>query len=413
VTHRIDRRQFAAALLAPAVGAVARPPAAAAPAVRPLDDAFLARLPRIMELADVPGVGICVVQDGRVAAQHHLGVASTESREPVSARTLWVAASLSKPVCAFAALRLADEGRLDLDRPLKQYVPDHAPADPRADRITARHVLSHSSGLPNWRRRDDEPLVPAFEPGARFRYSGEGFFYLQRAVERVAGRGFERHMQERVFAPLGMTSSTYSWREDVPARLVVGHDRDGNRVPTYWQANAIKLLAAAERRRRPLAAFTADEVRAEMRAMTPAPPDRSEYLLPNAASSLVTTPADYGAFLGALLTGAAPAAALAPATRRAMMAPQTRVNGALAWGLGWGLEWADEAAAGADPATGAAPPDYLWHWGDNGSWKNFVLVHPASRSAVAVFTNGSRGLNVAERVVAAATGRDHPAFLWL
>ena len=56
---------------------------------------------------------------------------------------------------------------------------------------------------------------------------------------------------------------------------------------------------------------------------------------------------------------------------------------------------------------------YLWHWGDNGFWKNFVLVHPASRSAVVVFTNGSRGMNVARAVVAAATGEEHDAFLWV
>ncbi|HKN66736.1 MAG TPA: hypothetical protein VJW73_10685, partial [Gemmatimonadaceae bacterium] len=57
--------------------------------------------------------------------------------------------------------------------------------------------------------------------------------------------------------------------------------------------------------------------------------------------------------------------------------------------------------------------NYIWQWGDNGSWKNFVLAHPATRSGIVIFTNGSRGLNVAQRVVTAATGSDHEAFWWL
>jgi hypothetical protein len=87
-----------------------------------------------------------------------------------------------------------------------------------------------------------------------------------------------------------------------------------------------------------------------------------------------------------------------------MTTPKTRINRALSWGLGIGLE---------QQAAGSADPDYLWHWGDNGPWKNFVLAHPATRSAIVVFTNGSRGLNIANRVMTAATGQQHAAFLWL
>ena len=59
------------------------------------------------------------------------------------------------------------------------------------------------------------------------------------------------------------------------------------------------------------------------------------------------------------------------------------------------------------------PPAWFWHWGDNGNWKNFVLIQPRDKSALVVFTNGSHGMNVAERLVAAATGDDHVAFQWL
>jgi hypothetical protein len=95
---------------------------------------------------------------------------------------------------------------------------------------------------------------------------------------------------------------------------------------------------------------------------------------------------------------------LKPATRKLMVTAQSRINSALQWGLGIGLEQQFDVAS---------DPNFLWHWGDNGSWKNFVLAHPETKSAIVMFTNGSRGLNVANRVMTAATGRQHAAFLWL
>jgi CubicO group peptidase (beta-lactamase class C family) len=178
----------------------------------------------------------------------------------------------------------------------------------------------------------------------------------------VAGAGFEQLMGERLFAPLGMASSTYTWRADLAERLVTGHDREGRPWPVFWTRYAPRLLEVARQRDRPLASFTADEVRAALRGATPAVHDRPEYMVPNAASSLVTTAGDYGAFLAAALGGGPAAVALAPETRRAMVTAQTRVNRALAWGLGWGIE----------RAAGPGPGDFLWQWGDNGSWKNFA-----------------------------------------
>lgn len=397
MTQPLHRREFAAALAAPLLaGAFVR----ASKAINPPSAAFLKDLPRQLEIAGVPAIGMSVVHDRRIVWQHIAGVADAGTGQAASASSLWPAASLSKPVFALAALHLVDEGKLDLDRPLKSYVPDHAPADARGDRITARHVLSHSSGLRNWRNRVDQPLVPDFEPGARFQYSGEGFYYLQRAAEHITGTGFGQLMQERVLAPLGMTSSSYTWDGDTATRVVTGHDR-GQPTGNFSKDLAIKLLTAAEREGRPLASFTHEQVAEAMRTMHDAPPVLPNFMLPNAAASLLTTPADYGAFLVEVLSGGNAAVDLRPATRAQMLTSQTRINSALSWGLGWGLE--------RQPSSG----DYAWHWGDNGSWKNFVLAHPASRSAIVLFTNGSRGLSVARGVMQAATGEDHAAFLWL
>ena len=365
----------------------------------PPTDAFLATLPKLMEVSGVPGAAIGVVLNGKLAWERYEGLADVSTRKPVTADSLLPAASLGKPVFAFAALRLADDGKLDLDRPLKAYVPDHAPADPRGDKVTARHVLSHSSGYRNWRNSSDQALVPDFDPGARFQYSGEGYYYLQRAVEKISRRGFEQFMEERLFDPWGMGSSTYGWRDDTDARLVTGHNRGNpSRPPSRDFAN--RLLQYAQGKGRPFASFTHEDIVAAMGEIRPAPPVLPNSIIPNAAGSLLTTLHDYTVFLNRVLNPGGGPTELASPTRQQMLAPQTRINSALAWGLGWGLE-------------SESGRDYIWHWGDNGSYKNFVLAHLASRSAVVVFTNGSNGLRVAEAIIGAASGHRHFAFDWV
>jgi CubicO group peptidase (beta-lactamase class C family) len=249
MSETFNRREFALSLVAPLfvrfVPFSPFPSLPAAPGINNPDAEFLARLPELMEIAGVPGVAMGLVRDGAIRWSHYVGVTDANTKQPVGADTLWPAASLSKPAFTFAALRLVDEGKLDLDRPLRSYVPDHAPDDPRGNTITARHVLSHSSGLRNWRNRADQPLVPDFDPGTRFQYSGEGFYYLQRAVEHITGMGFEQFMEVRLFNPLGMKASTYSWRRDVATRLVSGHDQGQVRQNPLKEL-ALRLLDVAD-----------------------------------------------------------------------------------------------------------------------------------------------------------------------
>jgi CubicO group peptidase (beta-lactamase class C family) len=395
------RRDFAfaiASVAAPLLRTRIRAQTAAA-VIHPPGEPFLSDLPRLMEVTAVPGVGMGVVQDGKLIWQRYAGVTDASTKTPVTADTIFPAASLGKPVFAYAALRLVDEGKLDLDRPLKSYVPDHAPSDARGDKVTARHVLSHASGYRNWRNSVDQTLVPDFDPGSRFQYSGEGFYYLQRAVEKIAGRGFEQFMEEKLFTPLGMRSSTYSWRADVESRLVTGHNR-GNPARQASRDFANRLLQYAESQGKPLASFTHEDVVTAMNTMRPSPPVLPNFIIPNSAGSLLTTVGDYSAFLNRVLAPTAGPTALTPATRDQMLKQQIRINSAIGWGLGWGLE--NERGR-----------DYLWHWGDNGNFKNFVLAHVPSRTAVIVFTNGNNGMRVAEAVVEAASGHEHPAFDWL
>ena len=265
------------------------------------------------------------------------GVADAGTHRPANGDALWPAASLSKPVFAYAALRLVDEGKLDLDKPLKSYVPDHAPADARGDKITARHVLSHQLRPSQLAQSYRSTARSRLRAGSKFQYSGEGYYYLLRAVEHITGLGFEQFMEERLFGPLGMKSSTYAWRTDVPARIVTGHDQ-GQPRQNFMQDFSTRLLSYAEQQGKPLASFTSEDVAAAMAKMSPVPAILPNYMIPNCAGSLLTTPAEYAAFLSQLVNGQNRAVALKPETRELMFTSVTPINGALSWGLGLGQE---------------------------------------------------------------------------
>jgi CubicO group peptidase (beta-lactamase class C family) len=351
-----------------------------------------------MELATLPGLGMAVVSPDVPMWQHYAGVANFNTKAPITPDSLFPGCSLGKPLFACLVLRLAQEGKFDLDRALNTYLKDDALTGQWGDKVTPRHVLSHTTGLPNWRSQEDEKLTPRFEPGSRFGYSGEGFFHLQRTVEHVTGTGFEALMQERIFKPIRMNSSTFLWLPDADSRLVAGHRGTD---PFYNRDLAIEVFGIVRSSGKPLSFWTYEEIASALRKNPKhtSAPQPNEFV-PNVAFALLTTVSDYARFLAALVNPADTSLGLSPETHAAMQTPVSHINSALSWGLGIGVE---RTEAG----------NYLWQWGDNGGWKNFILAHPPTRTAIAVFTNGSNGQHVNERVVRAATGIDHPAFLWI
>ena len=130
-------------------------------------------IPRLMEAANVPGISMAVVQDGQIFWKKTFGVRSRDTNEPVDEDTMFEAASLTKTVTAYAAMRLVERDELDLDRPLFEYHPNNEypqlAKDERYKKITARLVLTHTTGLPNWGGQF------IHEPGKQYAYSGEGY----------------------------------------------------------------------------------------------------------------------------------------------------------------------------------------------------------------------------------------------
>lgn len=345
-----------------------------APALSAAQTPTLAReiaglLGRLQEEASVPGVAVALVENGQPVWRGAFGFANARTGARVTEETVFEAASLSKPVVAYAVLQLAERGVIDLDTPLVRYTGRrYIEGDDRLDRITARHVLSNTTGFPNWRPRN-APLEIHFTPGERFSYSGEGYAYLQEALEYTTGEPLETLVQELVFQPLGMTSSSFIWRTMYEHRKATGHDEIGN----------------ANLRREPPAA--------------------------DAASSLHTTAADYARFVAAVLRHEG----LSPRTVEDMWSPQVTLDAtcmvctrqenlhpssSLSWGLGWGLE-----ATGADST--------IWHWGDNNDMHAFVLAVPAGGRALVVLTNGENGLTLLPALSESFLGRPHAAYDWL
>ncbi len=165
----------------------------------------------LMEYFQVPGASIALIRDGALVHHSTYGSRNAYSAEAVAGDTLFEAASVTKAVFAFAVNRMAERGEIDLDRPLHTYLPfEDIAHDRRYEKITARHVLSHQTGFPNWRwMNPDGKIDIKFYPGIQYGYSGEGFEYLGRVVAHIAGEPLETVVRREALAVLDFEKNTF------------------------------------------------------------------------------------------------------------------------------------------------------------------------------------------------------------
>ena len=324
-------------------------------------------IPDLMKKAEIPGLTIAVIRDGKLFWSKGFGVKSARTNEPVTEDTIFEAASLTKPFFAYAAMKMVESGKIDLDRPLIEYLPREAIEKAlghsldqegfRGDwfrKITARHVLSHSSGLPHGERGMPYPIF--FEPGTKYRYSADGYFYLQKVVEHLTGQPLDAWMQKTAIEPLGMTASRMVWQERYEKEAAVGHDVLG-------------------------------ETDGKFRKRTEA----------HAAATLYTTARDYARFIMAMMNDTG----LKPETIREMLRPQIDVAKDLYWGLGFGLERTPNG-------------DAFWQWGDYGIFRNYIVGYKEKKIGAVYLTNSFNGLSIGQDLVRAAIGGGkEPAIAYL
>jgi CubicO group peptidase (beta-lactamase class C family) len=229
-----------AALAAVGLAACASAPDGQAPAL-PAPSAIDAESHRLMAREDVKGMALAVIDDGEIVHVAAYGHANVAEGRPLQTDTVMYGASLTKTAVACFVLQLVDEGRLDLDRPLASYLPKPLPeykdfadlaGDERWPLLTARHVLNHTTGFANFRwLEDNEKLRFHYDPGARYAYSGEGFYVLQLMLEEGLGLDVGAEVQRRIFDRFGMTRTSMQWRPDFRPNLADGYGMDGGFEP--------------------------------------------------------------------------------------------------------------------------------------------------------------------------------------
>ncbi len=315
----------------------------------------------LIKEAEIPGLSIAVIKNNKIDYVKNFGVISNDTKIPVTNETVFAAASLSKVVFSYAVLQLVEEGKFELDNPLYEYLEyEDIKDDDRYKKITARMVLSHSSGFPNWRNQNLEIL---FNPGEQFSYSGEGFVYLQKVVEKITKQSLEEFASERVFTPLEMTHTSYVWKKEFEKNFAIPHDDFGITQKKYKPEE------------------------------------------PNAAHSLQTTAEDYAKFILAINTNTG----LSSGTIDQMLTPQIKaaknISGKyyeselVSWGLGVGLQ---KTTNGME----------FWHWGDNGTFKCYFTSSKEKGKAVVYFTNSGNGLSITPYLVKKIMGTEQPSCDW-
>jgi CubicO group peptidase (beta-lactamase class C family) len=194
-----------------------------------------------MDSLGLPGLSIAVINNAKIIYHRNFGVTNVKTKDKVSKETLFDAGSMSKTPFTYLVMKMVDQGLLNLDQPLYKYLPNPDIAyDERYKLITARMVLSHTSGFPNWRfLNKDQKLDIKFTPGTQFLYSGEGFEYLANVIahlKNISKNDLQDLFKKEVAIPSGMQNAYFNWNEYVAKHQATGHF-DGN-ISSGWGLNA-------------------------------------------------------------------------------------------------------------------------------------------------------------------------------
>ena len=292
---------------------------------------------------NVPAVGIGIIKDGKLSEFKVYG----ELRKgiPANDSAIFSMASVTKTIVSMVTLKLVEAGQWDLDEPLYTYWidPDVA-SDERTKKLTTRYILSHQSGLPNWRTDlKSKKLDFLFIPGEKYSYSGEGFEYLKKALEHKFNKSLEELSDSILFTPLGMKSTKYYWGDKIDeSRHAYKHDGEGK----VYQEDIQKYA--------------------------------------NAAYGLLTTVEDYSKFGIDVINQAG----LSNNLFNEMVSTQTNIKENIDQGLGWQI------------IRNLPNGEYgLLHEGGSNGVSTLVVLLPVSKRGIVIFTNGDEGDKVYSKVL--------------
>ena len=344
---------------------------------------------RLMELAKIEGLNLAILNHNKTVLVRSYGFKNKPQHALMDTATIVYGASFSKAVFGYLMMKLVEEKVIELDRPLYQYLKKpianypyfaNLKNDERWQLITARMCLSHTTGLPNvkwFNPITNEPdslgtIKIYFRPGSKYAYSGEGFRLLQLAVEETTGKNIEQLAQEKIFLPLQMTRTGYTWHESFgDDNVAVGHLENG-------------YIDQKRKRTEPVA-----------------------------GGSLVTTIADYAKFIEQVMQ----LKGLNAKMYQEMFSPQIRIHSVtqfppisdetttendaiqLAYGLGWGLLKCPYGKA-------------FFKEGNGGSWRNYNINFPDKGISIIIMVNSENGEKIFQELLETLLGDNCIPWKW-
>ena len=317
----------------------------------------ISEIKEIMKEVGIPGIQISYSKGKNSPIHFQEGVYKYNEDKKIDAETRFQAASLTKVVTAYAFFRLMDQGLIDLDTPLLNYYKyDRLKNNPQAEKITARMILTHRTGLLNW--QGDVPsdawrataLTLQFEPGQDYMYSGEGFYFLQETIAHITNKSFEKIIIDEVLKPLNLSNSHIVWDDSLEDKTAYGH----------YQWNNPRRLG--------------------------------KYRKSNAAYTLYTTSSDYLSFINQIIINGK---GLKKSTHKLMLTKAADAKKSKS------VEFDDKyvpCALGMRMQINELGTAY-WHTGSNPGFRCFFITYPKSKETLTVFMNSDTGFPAMKKLM--------------
>lgn len=342
----------------------------------------------LMTKAKVTGLGLSILNNNQTVYTKTYGYKNKGKKELMNNSTVLYGASFSKAVFAFLTLKLVEEGVLELDKPIYQYLDKPLPEyedytslanDERWKLITPRMCLSHTTGFQNLRFVDarkgvfdpDGKIGIYFKPGTKYAYSGEGLKLLQLVIEKVTGRGLEEIAVEKIFKPIGMSRSSYVWQSSFENDFAYPH-------------NANEETQGKKKRKKA-----------------------------GGLGSLETTIADYSKFIEYVMQDKG----LSKKFRKMMISSQIEINSKyqfptisdettdenkviqLSYGLGWGLLKSKYGQA-------------FFKEGHDDGWQNYNINFKDKGTSIIIMTNSDNGESIFKELLEKIIGDTFTPWKW-
>jgi len=283
----------------------------------------------------IPAIGLGIINNSQITQIKVYG--NLTHGKPAPYNSIFKVASLTKPIVSMVTLELISKGRLSLYDKLSDFwIDPDIEKNPLHNSLTIKHVLSHQTGFRNWRRlNENSKLDFDFNPGTKFQYSGEGYEYLRKYLEKRFKSTIEELADSLIFKPLGMVDTKFSWKENIDTlRYALNHDKNGNLIPTLKNMEA------------------------------------------NGADHLLSTIEDYSKFGLYVLKGGF----LSNDLYKEMITEQVQVNKYSSFGLGWEIV--------PDFVNGS---EVIMHSGSDPGARSLIVLDPKSGTGIILFSNSDNG----------------------